>query len=203
LRRRLAALAIAFVTLAPSPAAADWLLTPFIGTMFAGETTLTDLEQGAGQTKWTVGTSFTLLSDGIFGLEFDVAHSPGFFQGEVEEPVILGSRVTSYMGNVIVAAPLGFTRESLRPYLLAGFGVVQARTQHIERVADLFGVTRNLRALNFGGGALGFVSDRTGFRFDIRYLRAVSGEPGLFARPDVALLSFWRASVGVTIRLRS
>lgn len=182
-----------------SPASADWLLTPFLGTAFAGETTLADLDLGAGQTKMTIGASFALLSDGVLGVEADVGHSPGFFQGDDEAALVLNSRVTTIMGSVVVAVPLSVTRESLRPYFVAGMGLLQARSAD---VVGLLSLERNLAALSLGGGAIGFVAPDTGLRFDVRYVRALGEDAGLFARAGVARLSFWRASVGVAIRLR-
>ena len=41
----------------------------------------------------------------------------------------MSSRVTTLSGNVMVAAPLAITRESLRPYVVAGLGLTQARTE--------------------------------------------------------------------------
>jgi hypothetical protein len=111
--------------------------------------------------------------------------------------VLLSSRVTTLGGNVIVAAPLAFTRESLRPYALAGLGTMQARSNDL---AGVFPVAEDRLGLTVGVGAIGFVSDRTGLRFDLRHLRAISGADGEFPRPGVSRLSFWRASAGVVIR---
>ena len=43
-------------------------------------------------------------------------------------------------------------------------------------------------------------TDRTGLRFDIRHIRAISGPDNPFDRPGVSRLRFWRATAGVTIR---
>jgi hypothetical protein len=200
---RLATTVVACVLLvAPPPAAADWLLTPFFGTSFSGETTLADLEQGAGKTKSTIGVAFAIMSAGILGIEADFGHALGFFKGDVPDPVVLNSRLTTIMGNVILATPLALTRESLRPYFVAGFGVMQARSE------DLLGfevgtINRDLAAISVGGGAMGFLTENTGLRFDVRYLRALGEEEDpQFPRAGVARLGVWRASVGVTIRLR-
>jgi len=37
-------------------------------------------------------------------------------------------------------------------------------------------------------------------RFDVRYIKAISGPSGRFPRPGVSRLSFWRATAGLTIR---
>ena len=110
---------------------------------------------------------------------------------------MLSSRVTTVTGNVILAVPLAVTRESLRPYLVGGLGLMQARASD---AAGLFPLDENFLAVDFGGGAIGFVTDRTGLRFDVRHIKAASGADGPFARPGVSRLSFWRATVGIVLR---
>jgi hypothetical protein len=192
---RAAALVVA-LCLAPAPAWADWLITPFIGVAFSGETTFLVFERGAGR-KMTIGASVALLSDGVFGLEAEVAHAPGFFQGDDPRGLVLSSRVTTAGGSLLVAAPLALTRESLRPYLVGGLGLMQARS---EDIANLLPVEQDLLGLNVGVGAIGLLSERTGVRFDLRHFKAISGEDGPFARPGTSRLSFWRGTAGVTIR---
>ena len=193
----LAALICAAVCLKPDTARADWLITPFIGSAFAGETTFVDLEQGAGQTKTTFGGSVALLGDMFLGVEADIGHSPRFFQGDDPIPIVVRSRVTTLTGSVIIAAPVAITRESLRPYLVGGLGLMQARSVDL---IELLPFDKNLLVLNIGGGALGFLSERTGVRFDLRHFKAVTGEDGPFARSGTSRLSFWRASIGLTLR---
>ena len=180
----------------PRDAEADWLLTAFVGTMFGSETTFLVFEEGARR-KLTAGGSVALLSDAVFGVEAEVAHTPGFFQGDDPLDLVLTSRVTTISGSVIVAAPLAVVRESLRPYFAGGLGLLQARSQDLVGFLPL---EQNLLGLNVGGGVIGLVSDRTGLRFDLRYIKAISGEDGPFARPGRSRLSFWRATVGLVIR---
>lgn len=180
----------------PTHAAADWLITPFVGTTLARETTFLAGERGSGR-KTTFGASVTLLSDGLFGIEADVAHTPGFFQGDDPLGLVLSSRVTTIAGSVIVAAPLVVTRESLRPYVVGGLGLMQARSTDI---LDVLRVEHDVLGFNIGAGAVGFVTERTGLRFDLRHFKAITGENGLFPRPGTSRLSFWRATAGVTLR---
>lgn len=194
--RRLAVALLLLLWTPPADAHADWLITPFLGTSFRGETTFLIFEEGAGR-RMTLGASVALLSDGILGLEADVGHTPRFFEGDDPLGLVLTSRVTTLSGNVIVAAPLAVTRESLRPYLVAGLGLMQARSLH---AAGLFPVEEDLIGLSIGAGAIGFVTERTGLRFDLRHIKAISGTDGPFARPGVSRLSFWRATAGLTVR---
>jgi hypothetical protein len=184
------------IVAAPNPARAEWLITPFAGGSFAPETTLLVFEEGAGR-KFTLGAAVALLSDSPLGIEAEVGHTPGFFQGDDPLGLVLTSRVTTITGNVILAVPLAITRESLRPYVVGGLGLMQARSKH---AAGLFPVDENLLAVDLGGGAIGFVTDRTGLRFDLRYIKAASGADGPLAQPGVSRLSFWRATVGIVLR---
>ena len=195
LRRLLVALLCLGVT-PPAAAHADWLITPFLGRSFAPETTFLTFDESAGR-KLTLGAAVTLLTDGIFGLEAEVAHIPRFFEGSDPLGLVLTSRVTTLSGNVIVAAPLALTRESLRPYVVGGLGLIQARSKN---AAGIFPISEDLLGLSLGVGAIGFVTTQTGLRFDLRHFEAISGDDGPLARPDVSRMSFWRASVGVTIR---
>lgn len=180
----------------PAHARADWLIIPFLGGSFAPETTLLTVEEGAGR-KLTLGAAAALLGDGLFGLEADFSHTPGFFEGSDPLGLVLTSRVTTLSGSVIVAVPLSITRESLRPYLVGGVGLIQARSRD---AAEFFPVDQNLLGVNMGAGALGLLTARTGLRFDVRHIKAASGADGPLARPGVSRLSFWRATAGLVFR---
>ena len=175
---------------------ADFLITPFLGSVFGGDTTLLDLDIGAATAKhWTFGGSAALLSDQIFGVEADFAMMPGFFERSGAPQLVLGSRVTTLTGSVIAALPLSVTRESLRPYLVGGLGLLHAASE------DLIGLneTNNLLGLQVGGGAIGLITNRAGVRFDLRHARALSRDNTL-PGDRISKLSFWRLTVGVTLR---
>ena len=194
--RRLAVALLIVFAVPPSRARADWLIIPFLGGSFAPETTFLVFEEGAGR-KFTLGGSVALLSDAFLGIEGDFSHTPHFFEGDNPLGLVLISRVTTLTGNLILAAPLALTRESLRPYVLAGVGLMQARSSN---AGGLFPIDRDLTGLDLGGGAIGMITARTGVRFDLRYFKAITGEDGPFARAGVSRLSFWRASIGLTLR---
>lgn len=193
---RLAAAAMVLLCTAATDASADWLVTPFVGSSFAPESTFLVFEEGAGR-RFTLGAAVALLSDGILGLETEFSHTPRFFEGDDPLGLVLTSRVTSMSGSVVLAVPLAVTRESLRPYVVGGLGLLQARSKH---AGGLFPVDQNLLGVSFGAGAIGLVSERTGFRFDLRHIKAASGAGGPLARPGLSNLSFWLATVGVVLR---
>jgi hypothetical protein len=176
-------------------ARADFLITPFVGTAFGGSTTLLDLDFGAASSKhWTFGAGAAWLSDHILGVEGDFATVPGFFQNKGGNGLVIGSRVTTLTGNVIAALPLSVTRESLRPYVTGGLGLMRARAE------DLISVqSGNWLGLQLGAGAIGMLNQRAGVRFDLRHSRALSRDLTLRGE-RTSKLSFWRATVGVTLR---
>ena len=137
------------------------------------------------------------LRSGVLGVEGEVALTPGYFQGDPSR--VLSSRVTTLLGNVVLAAPLSLTRESLRPYLSAGWGLMRA-TSNIPPELGL-AYSRNLSAFNLGGGVIGMLSRRTGLRWDLRYLRGIGSREG-DTLTGGARLTYWRASMAVVIRTR-
>ncbi len=194
-RARCITLCCLFTTLAPASAFADWMVTPFIGLKFAGDTTIIQLEPGAAkESKLTLGGSLAIVSDEIFGIEAELGYSPRFFERAGTGGLVARSNVTTLTGNVIAALPKRITRESLRPYAVAGVGMI-----HVG-IADLKGslVDTNLLGIDVGGGAIGPLTRRTSLRFDIRHVRNLrrgQAAPG-FGETEI---SFWRATVGVAL----
>ena len=183
--------------LVPASAAADWYITPFLGLAFGGSTTLVDLDQAVGDSKLVVGGSVAQLSDGLLGVELDYALYPRFFQGDAREPLIESSRVQTLTGSLMVAAPLSLTRESFRPYLVGGLGWMGVSSLDL---LDVIPVERNLLALGVGVGAIGMLGDRAGLRFEVRHFTNLDRDVASGTEFGRARLSFWRATVGATLR---
>jgi hypothetical protein len=193
------ALLVVLTLAAPAPSSADWLFTPFIGSTFGTKTSFLVLEPGAADaTQLTFGGSAALLSRGVLGVEADFGYAPRFFERDNRAGNVIGSNVNTLSGSVIVAAPLAVTRESLRPYAVAGLGVMHAAFDDALNFAD---VRDNMLAVNLGGGAIGLISPRTGFRFEIRQFRTVRNSENLLTGERTTRLSFWRATVGVVVRI--
>jgi hypothetical protein len=198
IRRTFKALMLGLIVLVPAPAAAEWQIKPFFGLTFAGETTFIDLEQAAGERHRTFGVSGVLLGE-VFGAEVDFAHAPGFFQFG-EATAVQHSSMTTLMGSVVVALPRRVVEYSLRPYAVAGAGMMRVR---IDEFFDVFPVADSQLALVFGGGVTGFFSDRFGVSWDLRRFSRVPGDeaPGISPDdPNVAELSFWRATMSFAFR---
>jgi Outer membrane protein beta-barrel domain len=192
---RLVALSILAACSIPADAGAEWYVSPYVGARFGANTTFLFGREGTEQRTFTFGSSVGFLTAGVLGVEADVSFVPGFFTGTAIE----SSLVTTVMGNVVVATPLGVTQYGLRPYLVGGLGLLRARgdTNDIENV-----IGSNLFGMNIGGGALGPISPRSSVRFDVRYFRNLGGDEDAttFNNAAEVELSFWRGTVGLTVR---
>jgi opacity protein-like surface antigen len=183
-------------------ARADYLFTPFIGGTFAGRTVfLTGREEGVGSQRLMFGGSVGWLSAGLLGIEGDFSYTPGMFQRNAERAIpegfVFDSSVTTLSGSVIVAVPQAVTGYSLRPYLVGGVGLIQTDINY----DDVFPtVDDNSLGFNVGGGAIGFLTQRTGVRFELRHFRTFDREPNELSLEVLPRLSFWRFTVGVVIR---
>lgn len=184
---------LTFVT--PDAAAAEWFISPFIGIKFAGETSIVDLEQGASNTKMTLGVAVTILSDRVFGVEGEFGYSPRFFERSGGSGLVARSNVTTVMGNVLVAVPRSITRDSLRPYAVAGLGLVHVGSKDL---VGILPVDSDLLGMSVGGGVLGPLSSRTSLRAEVRHIRNISGSPDVLDLYDTNI-SYWRATVGVAL----
>lgn len=190
---RLTLVALAILLLSSRPASAEWQLKPFLGATFGGGTTLlADLDRQAGHPKLVFGASNMLLGE-VVGVEADFGFVPGFFNGG---HLVVASSVTTLTGNVVVALPQHMARYSLRPYIVGGAGLMRV---HIEDFVSAFPVSNNMAALDFGAGATGFVTNRIGVSWDVRYFHTIHGkDEGISVGPEE--LSFWRANMAVAIR---
>src|SRR5436190_17705725 len=211
---RKSALVVLFLGTVAAPARADWFLTPYVGIAFGGAANqfiLNDLDDEFEQ-RVNFGASIGYRTKGIFGFEFDYGAAPNFFQftgGTNNFDLLdLDSSVQTFMGNVVVAIPVGgSTGAGFQPYLTAGFGTI--RTQ-LRSATDVFDdITSNDSGFNVGGGADLFVATHFGIRADVRYFRGFESlddedpiEDNPFFDQPIAtdVFNFWRGSVGLTFR---
>jgi hypothetical protein len=198
---RVAVVGLLLLVLCPHAAEADWIFAPFVGSTFGGSTALPDLEQGAGSAQLIFGGSAGWWSQGILGIEGDFAYAPRYFESDNIAGLFTNSSVVTFGGNVVVATPVSVTRESLRPYLVGGLGWMHTSIDEVRSIfPELFGRARNSVALNVGGGAIGLITPRTGFRFEIRHFRSLERDADAFSGETESLLSFWRITAGVVIQ---
>jgi hypothetical protein len=189
------------------PAAADWLFTPFVGITFKGDTTFFEAELEATSHKhWNFGGAATLTTSTPFGAEAYFVYTPSFFRNGQESADSVafgakGSQLYALMGNFVVTTPKRWRESGLRPFVSAGAGFIHA-AQTDKRPEQFLTFSRNLPALNVGGGAIGVLSDRTGVRFDLRYIGTFKD---VDEDPNIALggrlhLRYWTTSIGVVLR---
>lgn len=179
---------------APTLARADGYVSPWVGTNSgAGFERNNVFENGRAGFGVTAGG----MGAGVFGAEFDLGYSPGFFGPSAD---FGDNSVLNVMGNLIVGIPVGGQRGAgIRPYVTAGLGLI--RTDIDGGVLFPVSSSNNSFGWNAGGGVMLFLSDHFGLRGDVRYLRTLENnstptnidfDPGSF--------HFWRASAGIVIR---
>jgi hypothetical protein len=182
----------------PRPARAqDLHFIPYLGFTFAGSSSLLgDLEQGSTESASAIGGSVTVVGAGWFGVEGDIGYLPGFFERGDRQLVKPGSFVTSLTGAALVTLPLAVTRESLRPYLVGGGGLMWAEA---EDNLNAFPIRSTMPAITLGGGAVGFLSNTVGVRFDLRYIRSLGeGEDQVIGTGPRGKV--WRAGIGLVLK---
>jgi hypothetical protein len=187
----------------PATALAEWQITPMIGITFAGRTTLVDPQAAAEKRHANLGGAVALLGAGILGAEVVGVFTPGFFQTDQSKlsefaPVdIQSSRSIALMANMVLTTPRKWTEYSLRPFVSAGLGMLHtSQTQAVE----LLPLHATMLGYNVGGGAIGFLTHKTGVRFDLRYYSTLRGTVQEGAAFGPARLHYMTASVGLVFR---
>jgi hypothetical protein len=199
MRPPVVALAFALALSLGGEARAEWQIKGFIGPIFNASTTLLDPDEATQKAHRTLGVSFTELGE-IFGVEAEVARTPGFFEREpTGRNVVLSSSVISLTGSLIVAVPRHVAEYGLRPYAVVGGGLLRARYDDKQ---GLIPVSDTMSATTFGAGVTGFLSRRIGVSWDLRRLQTAGGYSlaRTFLTDESERLSFWRATIAVAIR---
>lgn len=203
-RRFIITASLAFVTtvVTPRTAAADWLLTPFVGWNFESSANLFDIpDSDKFENKVDFGASLAWMGAGVVGFEVDFGYSPNFFENAADDGDFAfgDSNVTTLMGNVILGIPIGGQHGvGFRPYAVAGVGLIKSRIGDAE---DFFNVDSTDFGIDVGGGANFFFTDKFGIRGDLRYFRSLQDvKPADEFSIGLADFQFWRGSVGATFR---
>ena len=209
--RQAVGLAILLLLFVPVSAGAEWHFKPFLGFSFEPSTTLqADYEHAAGLTlppdvesqasNVMFGAGVTLLGD-VFGIEGEWTQAPGFFQTR-EQDLVTSSGAQTFTGSLVVAIPRRIAQYSLRPYLVAGAGIMRLRSD--PAATSAIPIQETLAAIDVGGGATGFFNERVGVAWDLRYFRSVGGEvtgDTIITTDGLAKqLSFWRANMALVLR---
>jgi hypothetical protein len=193
-----AVLAACGLLLSTRASAAERQARGFIGATFAGTTTIVDPEDAATKPSISIGGSLVFLGE-IFGAEVEVADGPGFFEAG-NRNLVNYSRMTTFTGNVVVAAPHRLTEYALRPYVVAGAGLMRLRTTTAQNVFD---VATSVPVFDVGAGAVGFLTNRVGVSWELRRFqdlgKNISNDPGLSFGTEQHL-TFWRVTMAIVFR---
>lgn len=193
----------ALVLLTSRPASAEWHITPMIGLTFGGNTSLVDLEGGAKKVHKQFGGAVTLLGGGLLGVESVFVYTPGFFKAD-PTGLVADNRNFALLGNVVLTAPRRWTEYGLRPFVSGGLGLMRVS---VTDEANAFPVAKSLAGFNVGGGAIGFLSQRIGLRFDLRYYANLHRRDETGSQGAIALgrlhIRYFTASVGIVFRKRA
>lgn len=180
-----------------APVSASWHFAPFVGMTFLGDTSIVDLDDAVRQRHWNLGGAVTFVGGWPVALEAIFVYVPGLFE-RGESQTITASRSIALMGNVVLTTPRVWNEYGLRPFVSGGLGLL-----HAAHNDPALPVRANLLAYNVGGGAVGFLTDRVGLRFDLRYYSNLrrSEEPSLVP-PTIGRvrLHYWTGTVGVVFR---
>jgi hypothetical protein len=188
-RSRVFVLAVVLTALMPGRASADWLLTPFGGANFGGNT---------GDKKFDVGARLAFMGAGIVGAEVDFGYSPDFFD-QGNEKLVSSSHLVTLMGDAIIGIPVGGQQgPGVRPYIVGGLGLIRPE---VKDPADVFTVKHSDFGGDIGGGIVIFFADRIGIRGDYRYFRSFKHSEGANGFGiDFSGFDFSRLTGGVVFR---
>lgn len=208
----LRALAVCCVLiLLPRQAAAEWHFTPMVGATFFGSTSLFDPEFATDNVHRNFGGAVSLLGGGLLGIESILVWTPGFFDDrkfdddpfQQRRQFVKSSRSVSWMGNVVLTAPRRWTEYNLRPFVSGGIGWLHlSLTEPPLPAGGVLPLDENLIGFNIGGGAIGFLTRRTGVRFDVRYYSNVkpTDEGPVSPTGTNVRVRYVTASVGFVLR---
>ena len=191
--RLVAAWIVALLTMAPSEAAADWIVRPFFGAALGPSHGFVDLEQTSGDSKLVLGAAAGWHPRAI-GVEFEVSVIPGFFDGPAD--LIIEGNVTTVMGNVTWQLPKPNASSRLRAYVAGGAGIVRIR---LADALDAFSSGTSLAAANAGGGVLIRLRPRLDINADVRYFKSQYEDVGRAGFSE-QFISFTRLTGGVVFR---
>ena len=184
---------VALLTMAPSEAAADWMVRPFFGAALGPSHGFVDLEQTSGDSKLVLGAAAGWQPRAI-GVEFEVGVIPGFFDGPAD--LIIEGNITTVMGNVTWQFPKPNASSRLRAYVAGGAGIVRIQ---LADALDAFSSGTTLAAANAGGGVLIRMRPRLDVNADVRYFKSQYGDVGRAGFSE-QFVSFTRLTGGVVVR---
>ncbi len=183
---------------APSPARADWFVTPFAGGNFGG-TASDPLFPGAASTSdpWTFGVTGGWTGGKWLGFEADLSRAPKFFDND--RGFVTETSVLTLMGNARLVVPAGGMSKSIEPFVSGGAGLVRP---NVAEAGGLAAVNMNKFGWNAGGGVTGYVNQHVGITGDVRYFRTMAGDDDTSNAFGIDFddFNFWRGTFGVSFK---
>ena len=189
------AFALVAITLAPMPARADVLFTPFFGVNFGGDSGK-EFSEAFDTSQFNWGASITFMGGGVFGFEGDFGYSPDFY-GKTE---VGGSNAFTATGNLVLGIPFGGQKGfGVRPYGVVGAGLLKSASDFGTAVAD---IDESNVTWSAGGGVLLFFGSSAGLRFDVRYFKTFDDLEilGVPIGQSPGKVDFTRGSLGFVFR---
>jgi hypothetical protein len=195
------ALVLGGLLLAPRPAAAEWLLTGFVGPITGVKTHATDDFPGEtfdSSTGFGLNLASAFATKGNVGFELDW----GLYNKGLANSQQFGDQFASKLMSISTNLFYSPGIPRVRPYLTFGpnFMYRSDRDGVAESVPGGWAV-----GVNAGGGLIAFVNEYIGGRFDVRYARNIGDFVDL---TDIGSggqlwsdLSYVRVFVGATVVL--
>jgi opacity protein-like surface antigen len=185
-----AALTAFVCVLAPAPASADFLVSPYFGW-----------SRNADTERWVPGGGATAeITIGSFVVGGDVGYAAGFFDPEDDVfDLIASSHVLTVTGHAGAMFFADDDNARVLPYVTAGLGWMRQQARDREGLAS---ASRSDPSFHFGGGVNVMATEYLGVRIDVRNFRSLR-DP--FESPDplvedLGRVSFWRFTLGAVIR---
>jgi hypothetical protein len=177
------------------PTESHWFASGYLGTNFGTE---------AADGPWNIGGTIGFLGAGIFGGEFAADFSPKFIE---DSPFIGDTQINTWMGNAIVAVPIGGDTGMWQPFVSGGLGAMALRSDALqigdEREDFVDEADETQLATNIGVGVMAFAG-AWGFRSDLRFFNGLnSSDEDEIDPEDPGILDgveFWRFNAGVAVR---
>jgi len=184
------AVAVALTLCVPArSAAADWVVTPIVGTTLRSTTGFLDLDAAAGAPHPVYGVSVMQFPDKLFGVGAEATIAPSFFTGH---QLVESSRVMTGNVSAIVTIPRRVL-SIVRPYVLVGVGLVRSSSEDLR---NIFPIDSTLPAFHAGAGVLVPISPHLGVRADVMITRTTGGESALGG--GAGFIEMWRVVAGVS-----
>jgi Outer membrane protein beta-barrel domain len=184
---RIAIVALFVVAVAPD-ARADSFISPLIGFNFGGDSGCPTIT-GCEDKRMNYGVALGSMG-AVLGFETEFAYANDFFGTGPD----LSSSVFTVMGNVMLVPALG----PVRPYALAGLGIIKSHVEFSE--TSLLTTDNTDFGWDIGGGIFILFGEHVGVRGDIRHFHSFEDLSIAGIELGDTNLDFGRASAALVLK---